>query len=804
MGLTSFVLTIGTRGGQGVAPPELNAPVNVAVPVITYATGIYTASQGTWADAVSFAYQWKLDGVDIGGETGTTYEPIAADESSQLTVTVTATNTTGSTPATSVSVQIIFPIALSDGYIDMIYENILLDGGTPASQNESLYVPRLFYHEGESYFVYSRRDAVLPYSQAMMLAFHEDKGFDRPIIVGTVPGQADTHNIPAVAVDDNDVIWIVQENTHTTPIIRYKSLANKDYGYFSQEAAFGTTLSYPHLIKLASGNFICWSRATTEYEIYVTKAAAGFDSWGSQIQVSQRPLGNDPYLRHYPGIPWGTQKVGSTYYTIISCRKDDGILIGETWWYRFYVLTTEDFDTYTNLQGTYSRSISVDGVLTDAILNTNFKYYETATDETSAGSPTTAISPEGDFYAITGHSSGSGFVFHFFESGSYVHRDIDIADLDLEFAPTALPFKYITPYAPDNIHVIVSIDHGTYNKPHLFKTTDKGLTWIDLGDMNPDISDRTLRAMIPNNILEIPVNSNFPVYFGYPDPDDAQTAGLIARVAARGVIQSIAGESVTAAGTMNYNSTGLFHYICTTSQLTKTGNNVTGFINQFGLGNGTANNNPQWNGSDAVTFTAASSQKLAPANQATLCGKGALTFIIVTKFNTGVLAQLLSFANTANNNSRIGFNTLTANAAGTHPATIGMTFDKSTSDDPVTVYGQDDIDDGEFHVLAFTIDHRARPDMFIDGKLQYYQASSNTSTLSEWQSLAKGPSGLTTAPNTCNIAAIDRSSDVFTDLVFKEAVLFDGVLPYAELKSRIKKLCNDYSITYQNQYQIPV
>jgi hypothetical protein len=59
-----------------------------------------TAVTGAWTPSnVTFTYQWKRNGSDISGATGSTYSPVAADVGSYLTVTVvgSATNYTSTT-----------------------------------------------------------------------------------------------------------------------------------------------------------------------------------------------------------------------------------------------------------------------------------------------------------------------------------------------------------------------------------------------------------------------------------------------------------------------------------------------------------------------------------------------------------------------------------------------------------------------------------------------------------------------------------------------------------------------------------
>lgn len=90
-------------------PAGTIAPVNAILPFVTgpLAHGsVMTAWNGGWVGAASYAYQWKKDGVAIGGETNKTYLTVVGDGTHGISVTVTATNSTGTTSATSAELAI--------------------------------------------------------------------------------------------------------------------------------------------------------------------------------------------------------------------------------------------------------------------------------------------------------------------------------------------------------------------------------------------------------------------------------------------------------------------------------------------------------------------------------------------------------------------------------------------------------------------------------------------------------------------------------------------------------------------------
>jgi hypothetical protein len=85
--------------GGGNGGGSETAPVNTAVPAVTQSGTTLSCTMGIWTgEPTSYAYQWKLDGVDAG--TGTAdYAVQAGDVGKSATCVVTATNAHGSTAA---------------------------------------------------------------------------------------------------------------------------------------------------------------------------------------------------------------------------------------------------------------------------------------------------------------------------------------------------------------------------------------------------------------------------------------------------------------------------------------------------------------------------------------------------------------------------------------------------------------------------------------------------------------------------------------------------------------------------------
>ena len=63
---------------------------------------------GRWSGqpAPATSLQWRRDGADIAGATGASYVPVAADDRTQLTCRVTASNVAGSAGATTAALPV--------------------------------------------------------------------------------------------------------------------------------------------------------------------------------------------------------------------------------------------------------------------------------------------------------------------------------------------------------------------------------------------------------------------------------------------------------------------------------------------------------------------------------------------------------------------------------------------------------------------------------------------------------------------------------------------------------------------------
>lgn len=96
--------------GVGYTPATPPAPAVSVIPSIQGSAvqgSQLSVSNGTWSGRPTFSYQWKRDGVNIPGETSSTFTTSVADFHTTITVTVTGTNPGGSSSSTTSGIYII-------------------------------------------------------------------------------------------------------------------------------------------------------------------------------------------------------------------------------------------------------------------------------------------------------------------------------------------------------------------------------------------------------------------------------------------------------------------------------------------------------------------------------------------------------------------------------------------------------------------------------------------------------------------------------------------------------------------------
>jgi hypothetical protein len=689
-----------------------------------------------------------------------------------------------------------------------------------AGSTSRLFTPRMMYSNGKTYDLYTRTQ-IDYYGQLGLFVFDKLRGLDRPVNVGPIvpkhsTGVPDTHTIGCISFANDgggEKIYATQEITHLVPFTTYKGV-NGDRSKFTTAFQIGVNCAYANIIEGLGGHPAIWHRGGNIagntnhlYSLYITESTDGFEGLDTATprRITERPgVG----LWHYPGVPWGHHKVGSTYY--LTCTLRTGSADNEsaggyvaTRYSAYYLLLTDDFITFRNYIGTFSHNTSVSGLLTDAILQANFMFHQTDDVETQGRLPASGLSANGFFASIVGNVSFDGsYVFKYYSGGVVQSKPVSIAGLhdvgDQNQQAGAIDYMMI--FSQNEIIIKANIDDGTYVRSHFFKTTNLGDSWNNLGDVFPDIANTTYGVRLPNNIMQISENENFMISAFSNDSSGNQF--YHAKVAAWGNIQPIPGVTPTAATDFNPRSLGLWHYERNDANIVRSGNDVSQLTDKLGLRNAAGVNNPQWVSPDAVT-TNGTNSSFTIANVAAIAACTAFTYIVVARRVVGSSNNfLLSLTDNTSSNAQIvftiGFST------NTNKPNITFTIPATGVINGSNVIGQDDIADGNYHVFAFRGDGDRSYKINTDGKLQFFESGGLDSAdpIEVWQQVGKAPVSITTV-NAANIGRRDLTTDTFLPSDIKEDMFYSDVLTDEEVESITYALCVKYGITYQNQFSVP-
>ena len=111
--ITQAVADTMTKIGHGLyTQGTLTAPVNTVAPVIsgagTTVGTVFSVTDGTWTGnpTPTYTYQWKIDTVNVPGQTSSTYDSSGDSVGEAVTCEVTATNSEGSASQISNSITL--------------------------------------------------------------------------------------------------------------------------------------------------------------------------------------------------------------------------------------------------------------------------------------------------------------------------------------------------------------------------------------------------------------------------------------------------------------------------------------------------------------------------------------------------------------------------------------------------------------------------------------------------------------------------------------------------------------------------
>jgi hypothetical protein len=691
-------------------------------------------------------------------------------------------------------------LVLGDSVVTLTGAQTLV-GSLAGTQN--LYTPRSVYYEGKTFFSYHGIYQSEGLGQGYVLVYDEHNGLTKPYRITNPQTVSDSHTIPSLAIDNSGNLFMFQEREHDTPIDIYKgSFAN--FQFLAEK--IGSELSYCHLLKDESGNGILWSRGQklsggVGYNMHITKASSGFESWGTPVRLSTTP---DPALppgglgsRHYPSVPLYRQLVGDWWYTLFSQRNDAG-----PDWEKLYAVKTHKssnpFIVFENLVGTlYSHNTSSSNYLTESILDTNYLVYDAGVNTNNAYIPIATVSLHPKVFIVTGDANTGNLLLHIIDvpTRAKVTKSLNIAGYHVYDPATGQSHavKHIA-FIEDGqyLEMAVEIDYpSSVIKTHLFRSNDLGDTFEDMGDMFPEIATTTYRVTFPMNYHDIPNNKNFIITAHAIDGVTADSQVTYIKRAAKGILQAETPSIVVPAVSLS-DAANFFDYVAIDGQISRSGNNVTGLTDQFGLRNATGSNNPQWNGSDEITLNGTNhSFSIATTG---FSGLTKCTFFAVVRRTSTGNSRFFNISNNAEAfPNYIGFNIATTASSGAP----SWTYKGAAGAAELNESAQHVMANGELALIAWVVDGRSKVDIYVNGLKQYYQ-SNGYSTNAHYQTRGKMNFGTI---NSVKIGMLDTPTDFFYPLGFKRLTMKNTVYDYETYRALEKRIADAHGITLAYGYQ---
>lgn len=269
--------TTGNTAAVIDAPVPL--PVNTSAPVVTGTPGVgnvlTVSDHGVWTNSpTEFDYQWRRNGVNIAGETASTYNQVTADAGQQVTCRVTATNAGGSVGAISNAVT--FTIDLN---------NL---GLTPLTSNQGIFWTGTItgITSGSTVTAWASDGSTLTVSGNQVTGIFSQSGDVTVSLTETNPGGSDSHTTSfdmAVTSQTANSAFLTSANL-ATPMA-----ASVLADYAVQPAPSGTVITVDKGVQYQP--FLGVGAAMTDSSVYMLLQMSDAD----RAQLLQDTFGTDGF-----------------------------------------------------------------------------------------------------------------------------------------------------------------------------------------------------------------------------------------------------------------------------------------------------------------------------------------------------------------------------------------------------------------------------------------------------------------------------------------------------------------------------
>lgn len=274
--------------------------------------------------------------------------------------------------------------------------------------------------------------------------------------VGNGTDTYDEYNHPLTYLwNEGGTLYCGQTNTHNAPIDIYKSnLLNDIRSGFTKLTSISGENAYPQVFRTISNKTAFCVRQYPEgvgdFNLSVQISDGGIEGTFTKIIITENTVG----YRHYNVAPliYGSP---TKHYLISALRNDVGGV-----YFAQAVYVTEDFETYSNIDGTFSKNIALDGALTMAEIEANYIINGSTANDTVNFEIPSVIQVNNDlFFSSTKEETTDKYLFKITDDGTLTTKEITIPN---NVVATRNPILYY-----NGLNILLSVlcnDAGTQTK----------------------------------------------------------------------------------------------------------------------------------------------------------------------------------------------------------------------------------------------------------------------------------------------------------------------------------------------------
>ena len=404
--------------------------------------------------------------------------------------------------------QFIWCIDISEGY----YYSTNSSGHNPQVITGSNFDPQIYYYSGthnRTYFLWMQKGG-WGYSIENMVFYYDHDTEELSESYGVGPGTqgaTDPHGHGALIVADDGHIIVVHEKLWNTGSSAHNGPYQIKRSINPEEPSAGFELvhttgfgnSYPKIWKTANGDLFVSSRYGSDYwfdhyRIMLYKSTDNGQTWDSGTVV----------------INFGTAYNYWAYHARIIQSDSDGInlcvnrcLREPSYGYPdCYYLRSEDGETWTNIDNSYTKNISTQGALNCTEMDNFFLIEHSDNPAMIVAINSGCVSPNGNIYLaqeswIRGDPQPYDWYLRYWEDGEW--QSVEIPNNNMHVLPSAM-----YAYSEEELDIIVEMQETTPYEIQRWKTTDKGQNWTNVEDITSNSDYDHMFVQITMNLPDSP------------------------------------------------------------------------------------------------------------------------------------------------------------------------------------------------------------------------------------------------------------------------------------------------------------